>query len=76
MSVCLLDTDTLSEILKQKNASVTARATAYLQTYHGFTFSAIARYEIIRGLKAKNAIWTWFRPIFASGCPKPGSYTY
>jgi tRNA(fMet)-specific endonuclease VapC len=45
----------LSEILKQKNAVVTVRAVAYLQIHQVFTFSAMTRYEVLRGLKAKNA---------------------
>jgi tRNA(fMet)-specific endonuclease VapC len=55
MPASLLDTDILSEILKQKNAVVTARAVAYLHLHQVFTFSAMTRYEILRGLKAKNA---------------------
>jgi tRNA(fMet)-specific endonuclease VapC len=55
MSPCLLDTDILSEVLKQKNPLVVQRAVAYLQIYQRFTFSAITRYEVIRGLKAKGA---------------------
>jgi tRNA(fMet)-specific endonuclease VapC len=51
----LLDTDMLSEVLKQKNASVIQRAADYLHHHHQFTFSAITYYEVLRGLKAKNA---------------------
>jgi tRNA(fMet)-specific endonuclease VapC len=56
MFPCLLDTDILSEILKQKNALVLQKAVQYLHTYQRFTFSAITRYEVIRGLKAKGAL--------------------
>ena len=55
MSLCLLDTDILSEILKQKNAVVVQKAALYLQAYQQFTFSALTRYEVVRGLKAKAA---------------------
>lgn len=55
MPPSLLDTDILSEFLKQKNPIVAARATAYLQQHGAFTFSAFTRYEVQRGLRAKNA---------------------
>jgi tRNA(fMet)-specific endonuclease VapC len=55
MPLALLDTDTLSEIIKGRNASVSARAAQYLAQYGSFTFSLITRFEILRGLKAKTA---------------------
>jgi len=55
MTQRLLDTDILSEVLKQKNPVVLQHASAYLNAQQQFTFSAITRYEVIRGLKAKNA---------------------
>lgn len=55
MRPCLLDTDILSEVLKQKHPVVAQKATAYWQTYQQFTFSAITRYEVLRGLKEKTA---------------------
>ena len=51
----LLDTDTLSEIMKGKNASIESTAREYLKTHGRFRFSVITRYEILRGLKAKQA---------------------
>lgn len=51
----LLDTDMLSEVLKQKNPTVVTHATAYLNARFRFTFSALTRYEVLRGLKAKDA---------------------
>lgn len=51
----LLDTDTLSEIIKRRNLSVIQKASEYLRQYGFFSFSLITRYEILRGLKAKNA---------------------
>src|SRR5262245_6038435 len=51
----LLDTDLLSEVLKQKHPIVVQKAAAYLQAHQRFTFSAFTRYEIVRGLKAKRA---------------------
>src|SRR5947209_12921934 len=55
MPLCLLDTDALSEVLKQKHPVVVQKASAYLQQYQEFAFSAVTRYEMVRGLKAKNA---------------------
>ncbi len=55
MAASLVDTDILSEILKQKNAVVLQNAAIYLQTFRQFTFCAITRYEVVRGLKAKKA---------------------
>lgn len=55
MPARLLDTDILSEVLKQKNATVLQNGAVYLQAHQQFTFSAITRYEVRRGLKAKNA---------------------
>ena len=51
----LLDTDTLSAIMKGNPVAV-PRARSYLVEHGAFTFSIITRYEILRGLKAKSAI--------------------
>lgn len=50
----LLDTDILSAIMRQ-DPDVIPKAQNYLQVHEQFTFSTITRYEILRGLKAKNA---------------------
>lgn len=50
----LLDTDILSAIMRQ-NSVVIPKAQEYLVDHEQFTFSIITRYEILRGLKAKNA---------------------
>lgn len=55
MAITLLDTDILSEILKQRTVAVVQRASAYLAARQQLEFSAITRYEIIRGLKEKQA---------------------
>ena len=55
MPLALLDTDTLSEVIKAHDPHVQRRAKAYLAAHSQFTFSIITRYEILRGLKAKNA---------------------
>ena len=55
MESALLDTDTLSEIMKGIDLHVQDHARRYLALFHHFTFSIITRYEILRGLKARRA---------------------
>lgn len=55
MAPVLLDTDTLSEVMKGRDAHIREKARQYLATCGRFTFSIITRYEILRGLKAKAA---------------------
>lgn len=50
----ILDTDILS-LLMRRNTAVFAKARAYLSEHGHFTISIITRYEILRGLKAKDA---------------------
>lgn len=50
----LLDTDILSAIIR-KNPNAISKAESYLIVQKQFTFSIVTRYEILRGLKAKNA---------------------
>lgn len=52
----LLDTDILSELLKQ-HPLVLQRVRTYLAEHERLAFSIITRYELLRGLKAKQA-WT------------------
>jgi tRNA(fMet)-specific endonuclease VapC len=54
MAPVLLDTDILSAVMRQQPAALT-HARAYLAVHHRLTFSIITRYEILRGLHAKNA---------------------
>jgi len=70
--LALLDTDTLSEIMKGKNASREKHAGEYLKIHGRFRFSVITRYEILRGLKAKQA--TRQLAIFEDRCKR--SYLY
>lgn len=51
----LLDSDTLSEIIKGRDFATRRQAKEYLVRHHRFQFSIITRYEILRGLKAKDA---------------------
>lgn len=55
MAPALLDTDTLSEVMKGRDEHVRANARRYLATFGTLTFSIITRYEILRGLKARGA---------------------
>lgn len=55
MDASLLDTDTVSEISKQKNANAAGHATAYLSQHGQFTISAFTRYELLRGLIERNS---------------------
>jgi len=50
----LLDTDTLSEVMKGRDPQVQRHARRYLADYGPFSFSIITRYEILRGLKARR----------------------
>jgi tRNA(fMet)-specific endonuclease VapC len=51
----LLDTDTLSEVMRARDPGVGQRAAEYLAAHGRFTFSIVTRYEILRGLRAKRA---------------------
>ena len=66
MDLALLDTDILSEVLKQRNPIVVRRAADYLIQYGAIAFSIVSRYEIVRGLKEKNA--TTLLPRFDTIC--------
>lgn len=55
MPLSILDTDMLSEVLKQQNLNVRKKAAAYLGQYGQFAFSSVTRYETLRGLKQKKA---------------------
>ena len=49
MDKSLLDTDTLSEIFKQKNANVIQRANDYIKKFGQYTISTITVLEVIKG---------------------------
>ena len=55
MALALLDTDTLSELLKQRNHQVVAHAADYLRLHGQFALSVFTRFEIARGYKEKGA---------------------
>jgi tRNA(fMet)-specific endonuclease VapC len=68
MDAALLDTDILSEIIKLKNIEVQRRALAYTKQYGQFAFSAITRYEVIRGYLDQGASSQILR--FATFCQR------
>ena len=51
----LIDTDILSAIMR-KNPLVIEQARIYIVAYRKLTFSVITQYEILRGLKVKDAL--------------------
>lgn len=53
-SPVLLDTDILSALMR-RDAVTQQHARAYLQVHPRLSISLITRYEVLRGLKAKNA---------------------
>jgi tRNA(fMet)-specific endonuclease VapC len=53
--LALLDTDTLSEVMKGKDLHVDQQDREYFKTHGQFRISVITHYEILRGLKAKKA---------------------
>jgi tRNA(fMet)-specific endonuclease VapC len=55
MELTLLDTDILSEVLKGKDHRVSQLAHDYPAEHHRFAFSAITAYEIVRGMRARQA---------------------
>lgn len=55
MDPVILDTDILSEVLKQQDPIVAGHARNYLRSHGQFSISAVTRFEIIRGYKGRNA---------------------
>lgn len=55
MDCAQLDTDTVSEVLKQRNPNAVRRASEYLSKHGVFIFSELTWFEILRGLLEKNA---------------------
>jgi predicted nucleic acid-binding protein len=56
MDSALLDTDTISEILRRRNPNVARNVAKYLTHHSEFAYSAISHYEIVRGLLWRKAI--------------------
>ncbi|MGH7199277.1 MAG: type II toxin-antitoxin system VapC family toxin [Planctomycetaceae bacterium] len=49
----LLDTDIVSALMR-RDATATARARIYFADHHQYTFSAITRFEVLRGLLVRR----------------------
>jgi tRNA(fMet)-specific endonuclease VapC len=68
MDVALLDTDILSEVVKLRNVNVKQHALAYTTQHGQFAFSAMTRYELVRGYRDQNAAVQLAR--FATFCQR------
>ena len=55
MTDTILDTDILSEILKERNSIVLGHALAYLQDHERLTFTSVSVNELLLGLYVKDA---------------------
>lgn len=55
MDLALLDTDMLSEAFRGRNLVVLQHVAAYLQAQGDLYFSDFSRFEVVRGLRAKQA---------------------
>lgn len=55
MDSAILDTDILSELIKLRNAPVQQKSLAYTQQHGQIAFSAMTRYEVLRGYRDQNA---------------------
>ena len=56
MDEAILDTDMLSEVLKRKDTVVLSNAERYLHDHRRLAFSTMTVFEIIRGLRANQAM--------------------
>jgi tRNA(fMet)-specific endonuclease VapC len=54
MDRALLDTDTLSEVLKGRNPEVTARAKAYRAVFGRYTVSLVSVVEVVKGFQRRT----------------------
>lgn len=54
MNKAVLDTDTLSAVMRQDPAAI-SNTQAYLSSHSQLSISIVTRYEILHGLSAKNA---------------------
>src|SRR6478672_1919370 len=59
MPAALLDTDTISEMLRRRNPIVEQNAAIYLKENGPFAFSAISYYEIVRGCSGSELFTNW-----------------
>ena len=55
MNLAVLDTDIMTEVLKRRDPLVAKHAASYLQSHGQFAFSAMTRFEIVRGIRHTNS---------------------
>jgi tRNA(fMet)-specific endonuclease VapC len=55
MDAAVLDSDMLTETLKQRNTTVVANSASYLRSHGQYAFSVFTRFEVRRGLAEKKA---------------------
>jgi predicted nucleic acid-binding protein len=55
MNLSVLDTDILTEVYKRRNRVVARHAVAYLRAHSQFAFSAMTRFEMVRGIRHKKS---------------------
>ncbi len=60
MDAAILDTDTLSEIIRRRNFVVAENAAAYLRAHRLLAFSVITKFEVIRGYRLRQS-WSQLR---------------
>src|SRR6478752_4651035 len=68
MPPVLLDTDILSELIKRRNPAVQQHALAYSRQQGRLAFSAMTRYEVVRGYAQRAATIQLAR--FAAFCQR------
>jgi tRNA(fMet)-specific endonuclease VapC len=56
MDVVILDTDILSELMKQHDPTVKVRAESYFRSHQQIAFSAITCYQILRWLRQPHQL--------------------
>jgi tRNA(fMet)-specific endonuclease VapC len=61
MNRVLLDTDTLSEVIKGLNVNVVSRAKEYVDAFGALSFSSASAYEVLVGLQSKQALGKIYR---------------
>ena len=66
MDLALLDTDIVSEIIKLRHPTVRQHALAYTRQHGALAFSAMTRYEVVRGYRDQGATTQLAR--FATFC--------
>ena len=60
MNKAVLDTDTLSAIMRRESAAI-SNAQAYLSSHSQLSVSIVTRYEILRGLEQRMLHRKWLR---------------